>query len=132
MKPRALIVEDDAFTREALRQIIESEGCAIDTAEDGEKAIGLLANNDYDVIILDIVLPRISGTAVMEQLVCMKPQLLENVIVVTGVDVAEIRKLFPNVCHALGKPIIPARLRWWMRKCLRTHEHSQTTSTVVA
>lgn len=119
MSPRALVVEDDSKTREALRSIIEAEGFDVDTAGDGEAAIQHLSNHRYGVILLDIVLPKVSGTAVMEFMRVNTPDSLSNVIVVTGVEVSEIRKLFPTVYQALGKPVLPARLRSSVRSALQ-------------
>ena len=70
----------------------------------------MLSKNDYDVVLLDIVLPKVSGTQVMEHLCATNPAMLERIIVVTGLNVEDIRKLFPTVCHALSKPVIPNRL----------------------
>jgi len=118
MPPRILIVEDDAATREALSKVLIGEGCEIDVAVDGERAIGCLANRSYDAIILDIVLPKMSGTDVMEYIASTRPETLASIIVVTGLDVAEIRKLFPTVCETLSKPVIPSRLVDYVRRCL--------------
>ncbi|HSP14691.1 MAG TPA: response regulator [Thermoanaerobaculia bacterium] len=115
MPPQALIVEDDAITARLLAGIIETEGFDVDVAGDGEVALEMLAAKNYSVILLDIVLPKLSGTAVMEHLRATNPQLLERVIVVTGLDVAEIRALFPTVKLALSKPVLPARLRATVR-----------------
>jgi len=60
----------------------------------------------------------VSGTAVMEYLREKNPAMLERVIVVTGLDVNEIRALFPSVKLALSKPVMPARLRASVRDCL--------------
>jgi DNA-binding response OmpR family regulator len=130
MRPRALIVEDDTATREALRAMLEREGCSVDVAVDGEKAIGCLAQATYDVVVLDIVLPKLSGTDVMEYLASSNPAQLETLIVVTGVEVAEIRKLFPGVCEALSKPVLPARFTASLRRCLNAGE--QRTGISVA
>lgn len=121
MPPRALVVEDDNTTRAMLKALIESMGCAVDEAADGQKAIERLDENDYSVILLDIVLPKVSGTAVMEHLHNTDPDKLERVIVVTGLNVDDIRKLFPTVCHALTKPVMPKRLRDSITKCLQEH-----------
>jgi two-component system response regulator ResD len=118
MRPRALVVEDEATTRRLLRSLLEEHGCAVDEAVDGQQAINLLTQNDYAVVLLDIVLPRISGTAVMDYLMQRDPSMLSRIIVVTGLNVAEIRKLFPTVCSALGKPVIPARLLQVVNACL--------------
>ena len=115
MLPRALIVEDDTRTRNALRSIIEGEGFAVDTAADGILAVEQLGRESYAVILIDIVLPRLSGVGVLEHLRATNPALLERVIVVTGLDLAEVRQLFPTIAHALSKPIFPARLRSMVR-----------------
>lgn len=118
MLPRALVVEDDPTTREALRSIVEGEGFIVDAVGEGERALELIARDSYAVVVLDIVLPRMSGAAVMEQLHHTSPAILQSVVVVTGLDVSEIRKLYPTVREALGKPVLPARLRKAVRRFL--------------
>ena len=110
MRIRALVVEDDAATRDLLRLLLENEGYEVDLAIDGEKGIGFPENHEYGVVLLDMVLPRVSGADVMEHLLCTRPHVLEKIIVVTGVNLDEIRKLFPTVTRVLCKPVIPARL----------------------
>lgn len=118
MRPRVLIVEDDAVTRESLRRILAGEGCEIDVALDGEKAVGFLAQHRYDAVLLDIALPKMSGTDVMEYVASTTPEILPSIIVVTGLEVSEIRKLFPSVCETLAKPVMPSRLLASVRRCL--------------
>lgn len=118
MRRKALIVEDDAVTRKALAELVNEAGLEVDTAPDGELAVGLLTRNAYDVVVLDLILPKISGTDIMEYLHCTKPHMLTKVVVVTGLDVAEIRQLFPDVCDALGKPVVPNRLLRAVRNCV--------------
>lgn len=127
MKPRALVVEDDTTTRAMLKALIQSMGCEVDEAADGQQAIERLDEEDYSVVLLDIVLPKRSGTEVMEHLHNTDPDMLERVIVVTGLNVDDIRKLFPTVCHALTKPVMPKRLRDSIAKCLREHIDEQMT-----
>src|SRR5437667_6436028 len=119
MRPQALVVEDESVTRNLLRQLLINAGCDVDEATDGEDAIAKLTVKKYGVILLDIVLPKLSGTHVMDFLREEDPDSLERVIVVTGLNVEEIRKLFPTVCHALPKPVIPNRLMDSIHKCLR-------------
>jgi DNA-binding response OmpR family regulator len=118
MRPRALVVEDDAPTREALRVIVEGEGFAVDAVADGETALRRIMSECYAVVVLDIVLPGMSGAAVMEALLETSPELLESIVVVSGLDVGEIRSLYPGVREAMGKPVLPARLRKAVRSYL--------------
>jgi CheY-like chemotaxis protein len=118
MRRKALIVEDDDSTRLLLRKLVESQNCDVDEGKDGELAIELLDSNEYDVILLDIVLPKVSGTEVMDHLFRTNPTMIERIIVVTGLNLDEIRKLFPTVCNALPKPVMPKRLMESVHKCL--------------
>jgi two-component system, NtrC family, nitrogen regulation response regulator NtrX len=120
MYRKALVVEDDPNTRRLLAKLIGSQDCQVDEAGDGLKAIEMLSKTDYDLVLLDIVLPKLSGTAVMDHLFLTNPAMLERVIVVTGLNVEDIRKLFPTVCHALSKPVIPNRLMDSIHKCLES------------
>src|SRR4051812_16179700 len=118
MRHRALIVEDDPNTQRLLAAILAGEGFDVALADDGDIAIELLKSGPFSVVLLDIVLQRVSGTTVMEFLRDNNPAVLERVIVVTGLDVNEIRALFPSVKLALSKPVMPARLRASVRNCV--------------
>ena len=118
MRPRALVVEDDLTTRNFLRRLAEGEGFHVDTAVDGEAALALIGRVEYTVLLVDLVLPKISGAQVLEHLQGTSPKLLEKVIVVTGIPVDEVRGLFPTIMHAMSKPILPAKLRTLLRRWL--------------
>jgi DNA-binding NtrC family response regulator len=129
MRPRVLIVEDDVLTREALRGVLANEGCDIDLAGDGEKAVGALARNRYHAVILDVALPKLSGTDVMEYIASTTPELLRAIVVVTGLDANEIRELFPTVCETLSKPVMPSRLIASVRRCLNARPAEDVSLT---
>jgi CheY-like chemotaxis protein len=122
MRPKALIVEDEVTTATLLKRLVIANGCDAEIAPDGETALQRLAAVDFDVVLLDIILPRISGIHVMDWLRDHKPEMLERIIVVTGVDLNDIRRLFPTVCHVLGKPVMPSRLLQSIQKCLVLRE----------
>jgi DNA-binding response OmpR family regulator len=58
---RILVVEDEAKTAAAVRRGLEAEGYAVDIAADGAEGLWLAEQNPYDVLILDIMLPELSG-----------------------------------------------------------------------
>ena len=60
-----LIIEDDKLTLNSLRFSLESLGHITDLAENGEKAISLIVNGNFDLIICDIMMPGISGLSVV-------------------------------------------------------------------
>ena len=132
MRPRILIVEDDAATREAFRRILELEGCDLDLVPDGEKAVGALAQRRYDAIILDIALPKMSGTDVMEYIASTTPEVLASIVVVSGLEAGEIRKLFPEICETMSKPVMPGKLVASVRRCLSIGRRSDVSGISVA
>lgn len=132
MRPRILVVEDDAATREGLRRVLELEGCDIDLAADGEKAVGALAQRRYDAIILDLALPKMSGTDVMEYIASTTPEVLTSIVVVTGLEAKEIRNLFPQICETLSKPVMPGRLIASVRRCMTSGSGSGVSGISVA
>jgi two-component system OmpR family response regulator len=58
---RVLVVEDEARMADVIRRSLIKEGLAADVARDGEEAIMMASAVDYDVIVLDVMLPRRSG-----------------------------------------------------------------------
>jgi len=65
---RVLVVEDETRLAEGLRRGFEAEGFAVDVAANGTDGLWLARENDYSVIVLDIMLPGISGYRICETL----------------------------------------------------------------
>jgi DNA-binding response OmpR family regulator len=64
---RILIVEDEKGISGFLKEGLEEEGFAVDVADDGVKGIELASTNDYDLLLLDWMLPGLSGIEVCRQ-----------------------------------------------------------------
>ena len=67
-KERMLIVEDEAFLRDLYVDVLSPEGYIIDSAADGEEAFNKIQKQEYDIILLDIILPRMSAYQILEKL----------------------------------------------------------------
>ncbi|MET8339168.1 response regulator transcription factor [Streptosporangium canum] len=65
---RVLVVEDERRMAAALQRGLQAEGFAVDLAHDGEDGLHLARQGDYDVVVLDIMLPRLSGYNVCKRL----------------------------------------------------------------
>jgi DNA-binding response OmpR family regulator len=63
-----LLVEDYAPLRESVAQALQEAGFAVDTAADGEVGLWHAQSGEYDVIVLDIVLPKRDGLSLLKQL----------------------------------------------------------------
>ena len=67
-KTHILVVDDEDRIRRLLRMYLEKEGYAVDEAEDGETALIKALERDYDLLLLDVMLPGIDGTEVCQRL----------------------------------------------------------------
>lgn len=77
-----LVADDEPVVIQAARRLLEPEGLTLDTAEDGEGVAARLRANSYRVILLDLMLPGVSGFELVES--ARKQQHGAPVIVVTG------------------------------------------------
>lgn len=85
-------------------RVLERNGFVVDVARDGAEGIERIATADYAVIVLDLMMPRVDGTAVVRYLSLYLPEKLANVIVTTAFGSAAIEKVCPPVHHFLEKP----------------------------
>lgn len=65
---RALIVDDEKLIVKGIRFSLEQEGIRVDCAYDGEEALEYARNNQYDIILLDVMLPKLTGFEVCQQI----------------------------------------------------------------
>lgn len=72
---RILIAEDDEALARFVRQGLETEHYTVDVAKDGEQALSATLASDYEVVILDLNLPKVDGVGVLRQLRIKRPTL---------------------------------------------------------
>jgi DNA-binding response OmpR family regulator len=65
---RILIVEDEVQMQQGLKDNLEFEGYDVDTADDGDQCLSMVEKSDYNLILLDIMLPKLSGFDVCKRL----------------------------------------------------------------
>src|SRR5438094_784026 len=65
---RILLIEDDVDLAQFIRKGLKEERYAVDVAEDGERGLELGTHNPYDLLILDIMLPKLDGLALCRRL----------------------------------------------------------------
>lgn len=82
---RALIIDDDRKIRNLVEGFLASSlEMDVASADDGAEAIRKLRAEDFSLILLDLMMPGLSGFAVLEYMQSDKPHLLDRVIVMTG------------------------------------------------
>ena len=65
---RVLYVEDSEVLRRTVRRALRHAGFAVDTAADGAEGLALAEQNDYDALVLDVMLPKLDGLALLRRL----------------------------------------------------------------
>jgi two-component system response regulator RegX3 len=68
MTARVLVVDDEPAILDSVTYALEREGFEISTAADGEQALTLARRGGFDAVVLDVMLPRLSGTEVCRRL----------------------------------------------------------------
>lgn len=98
-----LVVEDDQDIQELLREFLREAGYAVTVAGDGVEAIDLFAKKQYDLILLDIMLPKIDGFGVCE-LIRRQSQVPIIMLTALGGEEEQIRGLDLQVDDYIIKP----------------------------
>lgn len=128
---RILIAEDDEALGKFVRQGLESEQYRVDSAKDGEQALSAALASDYDVVILDLNLPKLDGVGVLRQVRIKKPSL--PILILTQRTRVEdrVQALDTGADDYLGKPFsfseLSARIRALIR---RSHLPSESVLMV--
>ena len=117
---RILMAEDDAALASFVRKGLEAEHYAVDVSGDGEQARAMAAELDYDLVILDLSLPRLDGISVLRSVRARKPSV--PILVLTGRSKVEdrVQCLDLGADDYLTKPFsfseLSARIRALLRR----------------
>ena len=68
MGQRVLVVDDEKLIVKGIRFSLEQDGMEVDCAYDGEEALDRIRENEYDIILLDVMLPKLTGFEVCQQM----------------------------------------------------------------
>jgi DNA-binding response OmpR family regulator len=117
---RILLIEDNKALVKSLKKGLEEETFAVDVAYDGEEGLYLAENNPYDIIILDLMLPKLDGITLLRRLRRQKIQ--THILILTARDAPEekVKGLDAGADDYLTKPFhydeLLARLRALLRR----------------
>ena len=102
-----------------LAKVVERQNLDVDTARDGEEAIERINHNGYAVILLDLMMPRVDGFAVLRYMQEHHPDALACTIIASAVPESEILKQFRTpVFRVHAKPFDMARLIADIKECV--------------
>ena len=128
-KLQILVVEDESALVEILRYNLEKEGFDVVAAADGEAALEAIADHKPDLLILDWMLPHVSGLEICRQL-RRKPETRELPIIMLtarGEEADRVRGLEVGADDYVAKPFSPSELIARVRAVLRRAKPSTTS-----
>jgi len=124
---RVLIADDDVELTDLLSEYLSQEGFEVDTTHDGKAALQKALDDQYELIVLDVMMPELNGFDVLRQL---RTQSQVPVLMLTarGEDVDSIVGLEIGADDYLAKPCNPRVLVAHMRAILRRSEQNTEAS----
>src|SRR3990167_5866710 len=81
-RKRILVVEDERYLRELYVEILKEEGYEVDWAADGEEGYQAMYNGGYDLVLLDIILPKMDGLKILKKLKHETPPQKPNGVII--------------------------------------------------
>jgi DNA-binding response OmpR family regulator len=116
---RVLVVEDYDVLRESITQGLQEAGYAVDAAADGEDGLWHAESNDYDVVVLDLMLPKLDGLTLLKRLRARGNR--THVLILTAKDTPgdRVRGLDSGADDYLVKPFVFAELLSRVRALVR-------------
>ena len=134
MSKKVLVVDDEKLIVKGIRFSLEQDGMEVDCAYDGEEALRLARENTYEMILLDVMLPKIDGFAVCQQIREFSDV---PIIMLTakGDDMDKILGLEYGADDYITKPFnileVKARIKAIMRRTGKRAQEQQTGHMIV-
>jgi DNA-binding NtrC family response regulator len=115
---RILIVDDDRDMQENIAEILGAEGFSVDVANDGEEALELLGENEFDLVLLDLIMPGLGGMDLLPSVKRLNPR--AQVIMITAFSTVEnaVKAMQRGASDYIAKPFKIDELLVAVKKCL--------------
>ena len=117
---RILVIEDEPRILAFVSRGLEAEGFMVDAAGDGPDGLRQAVSEDYDLVVLDLLLPRLDGLSVLRELQQRRPQLPVVIVSARGDLETKLRGFGLGACDYVAKPFsfdeLLARVRAQLRR----------------
>jgi CheY-like chemotaxis protein len=107
---RILIVDGDADNRSVYSIMLQHRGYEVAEAEDGEGALRMLAEEEWNVVVMELTLRQLDGHVLLERLVSEQPKLCVVVLTARSLEVDRTRAHRAGCTKYLTKPLEPQQL----------------------
>lgn len=118
-RTRVLVADDDFAIRQLVCTILQREGLEVDCVADGAEAIEKLEEQEYAVLLLDLMMPRVDGFGVVAHLAANPPSQKPVVLIISAYADHKYREVDANIVSGvLRKPFEVAELGTIVRLCV--------------
>lgn len=127
---KVLIVDDEEMIRNVLKEYVEFEGNQAFEAADGMEAVKLCRDNDYDIILMDVMMPRLDGFSAVKEIKKIK----DIPVIMLSARGEEYDKLFGfeiGVDDYVTKPFSPKEVMARINVVTKRHNQKEDTGDVV-
>ncbi|MGN0621476.1 MAG: response regulator transcription factor [Porcipelethomonas sp.] len=124
---KILVVDDEMNIRRVVKEYAEFEGYEVDEAENGMAAIEKVRNNDYDLIVMDIMMPKLDGFSTCKELKKYK----DIPVIMLSARGEEYDKLFGfeiGIDDYVVKPFSPKELMARIKAVIKRNSHNESSS----
>ncbi|WP_075720245.1 response regulator transcription factor [Roseburia sp. 499] len=133
MAKKVLVVDDEKLIVKGIRFSLEQDGMEVDCAYDGEEALKMATDNKYDMILLDIMLPKMDGFQVCQQIREFS-QVPIVMLTAKGDDMDKILGLEYGADDYITKPFnileVKARIKAIMRRTSQNHPKEEEQKVI--
>jgi two-component system KDP operon response regulator KdpE len=126
-----LIVDDEASLRKALRSSLAASGFAVEEARNGEEALGTVQRHSFDLILLDVSMPGISGIEACRRIRGIAPQIGIVMVTVRDQEDDKVRALEAGADDYVTKPFRLRELIARLRAVLRRTRAQESAEPVI-
>jgi two-component system, NtrC family, response regulator PilR len=109
-QPRVLVADDEEAIRRLVVHVLRRQGFDAVEATDGQHAIERLDAEPFDVLVLDLMMPRVDGFGVVNHLIETQPEMMERTVVITAFPRTAARERLHHLCGILSKPFETSEL----------------------
>jgi CheY-like chemotaxis protein len=115
--PRVLVADDEEAIRTLVVRMLRRAGFDPVEATDGRHAIEQLDAAGFDAVVLDLMMPRVDGFAVVEHLIETQPRMLEKTLIMTAFPRTAARARLHHLCRIVSKPFEMEEMIQLVRDC---------------
>lgn len=127
---KILVVDDEIKIREIIKEYAEFEGYEVAQAEDGMQAVEMVKNQDFDIIIMDVMMPKLDGYSACKE-IRKKKQIPVIMLSARGEEYDKLFGFEIGVDDYVVKPFSPKELMARIRAVLNRASASQRTEDVI-